>query len=310
MASSALASPFLPPLSAPNPKALSLRLPVRRIPVASGAAPSGAAAAARERRRFLERYGLNPNDFEDDTEEEPTEERRRDRRKRRSGRGEAAAEVAVAPTKASEPRETHKMLQVLGGKVRRRKLLSPKDRNVRPMMEVVRGAAFDILQSAGGFPSSLRPGRWLDLYSGTGSVGIEAMSRGCSEVHFVEMDPWVVSEVLKPNLECTGFLDVSHIHMIRVENFLSNAEKSSGKYPSFDYISVTPPYVEVNYSTLLDQLVRSPLVGEDCFILVEYPLKTEMPESCGSLIKIADRRFGRTNLLIYGPTWAEKKRRA
>lgn len=83
----------------------------------------------------------------------------------------------------------------------------------------------------------------------------------------------------------------------------------SGKYPSFDYISVTPPYLEVNYSTLLDQLSRSPLVGKDCFILVEYPLKTDMAESCGNLIKIADRRFGRTNLLIYGPTWSEKKRR-
>uniref|UniRef100_A0A0E0D6A2 Uncharacterized protein n=1 Tax=Oryza meridionalis TaxID=40149 RepID=A0A0E0D6A2_9ORYZ len=294
--SSALASsPFLPPLSTPNPRSLSLRLPTRRLPVASSAAPSGAAAAAsaRERRRFLERYGLNPDDFEDDAEAEPREERR-DRRKRRSGRGEAEDAPAKA---AAEPRETHKMLQVLGGKVRRRKLLSPKDRNVRPMMEVVRGAAFDILQSAGGFPASLRPGRWLDLYSGTGSVGIEAMSRGCSEAHFVEMDPWVVSEVLKPNLECTGFLDVSHIHMIRVENFLANAEKSSGKYPSFDYISVTPPYLEVNYSTLLDQLARSPLVGEDCFILVEYPLKTDMAESCGSLIKVADRRFG---MLITG----------
>ncbi|KAG8098070.1 hypothetical protein GUJ93_ZPchr0013g37822 [Zizania palustris] len=292
MASSALASPFLPPLPAPNPKALSLRLPARRLSVATFAAPSGAAAAARERRRFLERYGLNPDDFEDDAEPDPREERRKDRRKRRSGRGEAAAEAEIAPVKSSEPRETHKMLQVLGGKVRRRKLLSPKDRNVRPMMEVVRGAAFDILQSAGGFPASLRPGRWLDLYSGTGSVGIEAMSRGCLEAHFVEMDPWVVSEVLKPNLECTGFLDVSHIHMLRVENFLANAEKSSGNYPSFDYISVTPPYVEVNYSTLLAQLARSPLVGEDCFILVEYPLKTDMAESCGKLIKIADRRFG------------------
>uniref|UniRef100_A0A0D9VYQ1 Uncharacterized protein n=1 Tax=Leersia perrieri TaxID=77586 RepID=A0A0D9VYQ1_9ORYZ len=294
MASSALASPFFSPLSAPNPKPLSLRLPARRLPVASSAAaPSGASS------------GAPPFPG--------AEERRRDRRKRRQGRGDAAAaaaEVEVAPSKADEPRETHKMLQVLGGKVRRRKLLSPKDRNVRPMMEVVRGAAFDILQSAGGYPASLRPGQWLDLYSGTGSVGIEAMSRGCSEAHFVEMDPWVVSEVLKPNLECTGFLDVSHIHMIRVESFLANAEKSSGKYPSFDYISVTPPYVEVNYSTLLDQLARSPLVGEDCFILVEYPLKTDMPESCGKLIKIADRRFGRTNLLIYGPTWAEKKRRS
>ncbi|XP_047092431.1 putative rRNA methyltransferase YlbH [Lolium rigidum] len=311
MASSTLASsPFLPSLATPNHKRISLRLPARRLPVAASAAPKGAAAAeaARERRRFLERYGLNPDDYEEDTEPDPREERRRERRMRKSGRGEEGA--AVAPARPVERRETHKMLQVLAGKVRRRKLLSPKDRNVRPMMEVVRGAAFDILQSAGGSPASLRPGLWLDLYSGTGSVGIEAMSRGCSEAHFVEMDPWVISEVLKPNLDCTGFLGVSHIHMLRVENFLDNAEKSkgSGRYPSFDYISVTPPYVEVNYSTLLDQLARSPLVGEDCFILVEYPLKTDMPESCGDLIKIADRRFGRTNLLIYGPTWSEKKK--
>jgi len=100
------------------------------------------------------------------------------------------------------------------------KLLSPKGMDVRPMMEVVKGAAFDILQvpvsclspmhhtcsfanyvqfccsrfpvyannfifntkAAGGCPAALRPGRWLDLYSGTGSVGIEALSRGCSEV--------------------------------------------------------------------------------------------------------------------------------
>ncbi|OEL22062.1 hypothetical protein BAE44_0016920 [Dichanthelium oligosanthes] len=249
MASSTIAaSPFLPSLPAPNPSnQVSFRTSVRRLPVAASAAPAGAAAAARERRRFLERYGLNPDDYEDDAEGDPREERRRDRRgRRRSGRGEDAAEAAVAPAKAAEPRETHKMLQwqfqnevllvlkcvcffqVLGGKVRRRKLLSPKDRNVRPMMEVVRGAAFDIVQSAGGSPASLRPGRWLDLYSGTGSVGIEAMSRGCSEAHFVEMDPWVISEVLKPNLECTGFLDVSHIHMLRVEKFLANAEKSQG----------------------------------------------------------------------------------
>lgn len=305
----------LPGLRAPDPakvKHVSVRAPARGLPVAASAAPSGAAAAAaaaRERRRFLERYGLNPNDFEEDAEENPREERKDRRRRRQSGRGEQTVEAAVTPAKVEEPRETHKMLQVLGGKVRRRKLLSPKDRNVRPMMEVVRGAAFDILQSAGGSPASLRPGRWLDLYSGTGSVGIEAMSRGCSEAHFVEMDPWVISEVLKPNLECTGFIDVSQIHMLRVEKFLANAEKSHGKYPSFDYISVTPPYLEVNYSTLLAQLARSPLVGKDCFILVEYPLKTDMAESCGNLVKVADRRFGRTNLLIYGPTWSEKKKK-
>ncbi|KAF9618477.1 hypothetical protein IFM89_001878 [Coptis chinensis] len=116
-------------------------------------------------------------------------------------------------------------MQVLAGTARRKKLLSPKGMDVRPMMEVVKGAAFDILQVAGGNPASLRPGRWLDLYSGTGSVGIEAISRGCSEAHFVEMDPWVISEVLRPNLEWTEFLDASVIHTLRVETFLERADK-------------------------------------------------------------------------------------
>jgi len=52
-------------------KHVSVRTPVRRLPVAASAAPSGAAAAARERRRFLERYGLNPDDFEEDAGEDP-----------------------------------------------------------------------------------------------------------------------------------------------------------------------------------------------------------------------------------------------
>jgi hypothetical protein len=55
------------------------------------------------------------------------------------------------------------------------------------------------------------------------------------------MDPWVISEVLKPNLECTGFIDVSHIHMLRVEKFLADAEKSQGRNllrNTYDYCSM------------------------------------------------------------------------
>ncbi|MCL7051226.1 hypothetical protein MKW94_021671, partial [Papaver nudicaule] len=199
---------------------------------------------------------------------------------------------------------------VLAGKARRMKLLSPKGMDVRPMMEVVKGAAFDILQVAGGCPASLRPGRWLDLYSGTGSVGIEAISRGCSEVHFVEMDPWVVSEVLRPNLEWTGFLDASVIHTIRVESFFERAEQFAETHGSFDYISVTPPYELVDYGILMSQIAESALVGENTFIVVEYPIRTDMLDSCGCLVKVADRRFGRTHLAIYGPSWAQKKKKS
>ncbi|XP_076913519.1 uncharacterized protein LOC143572182 [Bidens hawaiensis] len=177
--------------------------------------------------------------------------------------------------------------------------------DVRPMMEVVKGAAFGILQAAGGCPTSLRPGRWLDLYSGTGSVGIEAISRGCSEVHFVEMDPWVVSDVLKPNLEWTGFFGNSVIHTVRVETYL---ERTKGD--PFDYISVTPPYMLVDYEILMKQIAESSVIGEDSFIVVEYPFRTDMLETCGCLVKLADRRFGRTHLAIYGPKWAQKKGRS
>lgn len=122
------------------------------------------------------------------------------------------------------------------------------------------------------------------------------------------MDPWVVSDVLRPNLEWTGFLDASVIHTVRVESFLERAEHFLGKDGSFDYISVTPPYAVVDYSILMDQISKSSIVGENTFILVEYPFRTDMLDSCGCLVKISDRRFGRTHLAIYGPKWALKKK--
>ncbi|XP_064945929.1 uncharacterized protein LOC135597210 isoform X2 [Musa acuminata AAA Group] len=223
------------------------------------------------KQEILETHGLDPSDCIS-LSAHKLRRRRRDE-ENRAGKGKRMPLPLDEPK--PPPRTTHRLLQVLGGKARRKKLLSPKGMDVRPMMEVVRGAAFDILQ-----------------------------------VHFVEMDPWVVSEVLQPNLEWTGFSNVSVIHTIRVERFLEQAEQSSDKNRSFDYISVTPPYMAVDYTVLMDHLGKSPLVGEDCFILVEYPLKTLLADSCGHLIKIADRRFGRTNLVIYGPSWAEKKRKS
>ncbi|CAI9109601.1 OLC1v1009448C2 [Oldenlandia corymbosa var. corymbosa] len=251
-------------------------------------------------RKLLEEYGFDP----DEILSEPTPKSKgRKGSSKTGGKGRQAIVEEPRP-----PRETHKLLQVLAGKARRKKLLSPKGMDVRPMMEVVKAAAFSILQAAGGTPASLQPGRWLDLYSGTGSVGIEAISRGCSEAHFVEMDPWVVSDILQPNLECTGFLDVSTIHTVRVEDFLKRADQFLGIKGPFDYISVTPPYMLVDYGVLMDQISSSSVIGENSFIVVEYPLKTDMLDSCGCLVKIADRRFGRTHLAIYGPHWAQKKK--
>lgn len=252
----------------------------------------------KRREQFQKQYGIDPSDWDPRTSKSSKLSKQEQEEKERTSTSAAT----------SVPRTTHRILKIIRGKAHGRKLLSPTGMDVRPMMEVVRGASFDILQVAGGCPASLRPGRWLDLYSGTGSVGIEAISRGCAEVHFVEMDPWVVEKVLKPNIKHTGFEEQSTIHMVRVEAFLEQSLKTNCKFGSFDYISVTPPYQTVDYSVLMGQLSNSSLVGKDAFILVEHPQNIVMHDSCGSLVKIVDKRYGRTLLAVYGPEWSKKSR--
>ncbi|KAI5084869.1 hypothetical protein GOP47_0001038 [Adiantum capillus-veneris] len=202
-------------------------------------------------------------------------------------------------------RKTHKLLRVIAGKASGKKLLSIADASVRPMMEVVRGAVFDILQARlHGIRKLSAGGSWLDLYSGTGSVGIEALSRGCSSAHFVEMDPWIATNVLKANIENTDFSELSVVHVMKTESFLQQAPRP-GREP-FDFISVTPPYEAVDYNILMGQLSTSYVLGKETFVVVEYPSEVEIIEGCGPLVKILNRRYGRTHLAIYGPEWAAK----
>lgn len=78
----------------------------------------------------------------------------------------------------------------------------------------------------------------------------------------MEMDPWVVSDVLRPNLEWTGFLDNAVIHTVRVETYLERTKDAP-----FDYISVTPPYMLVDYEILMKQISESSVIGDDSFVV-------------------------------------------
>jgi 16S rRNA (guanine(966)-N(2))-methyltransferase RsmD len=173
------------------------------------------------------------------------------------------------------------------------------------MMEMVRGAVFSMIASLHGCPGGMPEGtRWLDLFAGTGAVGIEALSRGCSEGHFVELSPWVASNCLQPNLEKCGVEGESVVHTTRAEDFLKRAAtmpRFAGG--AFDFISVCPPYEAVSYTELYDLLEESPLVHDTTIIVVEYPKKVvrEIRDRIGPLVKLRDRRYGRTLIAIYGP---------
>ncbi|GMH36301.1 hypothetical protein BSKO_04169 [Bryopsis sp. KO-2023] len=203
-------------------------------------------------------------------------------------------------------RKTHKRLRIISGEFAGRRLNSPRSKNVRPMMERVRAAVFDMLLShsgsMGGFPTSTK---WLDLFAGTGSVGLEALSRGCGECEFIELDPWVTSSVLEPNIQACSCEMRSSTHTMRAEDYLKRAaEQPQFSRGPFDYISVCPPYLQVSYPELQDLLEQSGLITDESVIFLEYPkqLSKEIRDKIGPLSMVKDRKYGRTFLAVYACT--------
>jgi 16S rRNA (guanine(966)-N(2))-methyltransferase RsmD len=169
----------------------------------------------------------------------------------------------------------------------------------------VRAAIFNMILSQAGMPSALPPNsRWLDIFAGTGSVGLEAASRGAAQVHFVEFDPWVTRNILGPNITTCGFNTSSVVHTCKAEDFLRRArELPRFAGGAFDFISMCPPYLLVSYPELFGLLEGSPLIHDRTIMFVEYPrqLAHQVPSQLGPLVRVRDRQYGRTWIAVYAP---------
>lgn len=216
----------------------------------------------------------------------------------------AASEPPVKPRGKPRDRTTHTLLTIQGGAARGVKLRSGRGDTTRPMMAKVKAALFDMLTcgSPAG-PGAFPPGAtWLDLFAGTGSVGLEAVSRGAASADFVEMDPWVVASVLKPNAAAVAAAaevepSVTRFHTTTAQAFMERYQGSG-----YDYVSVCPPYVKVEYGELLSQVASSNVLHEHSVVIVEYPIRAvgRMPAELAGLVRVRDRRYGRTNVAVYG----------
>jgi 16S rRNA (guanine(966)-N(2))-methyltransferase RsmD len=220
-----------------------------------------------------------------------------------------AGREASARGRAARDHSTHSRIALLGGAARGVRLLSGRGDNTRPMMAKVKAALFDMLlcgspAGPGYFPDGAT---WLDLFAGTGSVGLEAVSRGAARAEFVEMDPWVVANVLSVNAAavlsaCEGD-DAAPASTTRIHTMTAQAFLASHTGPGFDYVSVCPPYVKVEYGELLRQVEASNVLHAHSVVVVEYPARAAgvMPATLGGLERVRDRRYGRTNVAVYGP---------
>jgi 16S rRNA (guanine966-N2)-methyltransferase len=180
---------------------------------------------------------------------------------------------------------------VIAGSARGRQLKGPPARareGVRPSSDLVRGALFDSLASLGADFS-----RILDLYAGTGALGIEALSRGGEHCDFVEKDR-AMAAVIRANLAATSFSDHARVMPIATESAL---DRLSGPYT---LVLADPPYADESALTILEKLADSGLVSpESGTIALEHSTRTEPPAEIGEFTLARSLRHGDSSVSIY-----------
>jgi 16S rRNA (guanine(966)-N(2))-methyltransferase RsmD len=135
----------------------------------------------------------------------------------------------------------------------------------------------------------------LDLFAGSGAMGIEALSRGASRAVFIESSP-AVTEVIKANLRACAFTDSAQVMVGKLPGALKRIIRKEG---SFDLIFIDPPYEEGLAIETLVVLAGMEMTAPEGLVVVEHSSKEEMPEEIKPLRKIRIKKYGSTAVSIY-----------
>jgi len=176
-------------------------------------------------------------------------------------------------------------MRITSGLVKGYKLKIPPDDRVRPAQDIVRQAIFNMLGE------SIVGARVLDLFAGSGSLGIEALSRGAEWCDFVDRDK-KCSEIIKQNLLHTNFREKSKCYTLTSKRFVDDLVKGEAldKTNNFDFIFLSPPYaqgVDLELLEKLPQVLRSGGV-----VVFEHSKKTDLPKEIEGLNLLDQRTYG------------------
>jgi 16S rRNA (guanine966-N2)-methyltransferase len=181
-------------------------------------------------------------------------------------------------------RKTLPPLKVIAGKIKGRKIICPAG-EIRPMTSMVRTALFNIIGDCTGM-------KMLDLFCGSGSISIEAYSRGMESSDLVESDPGK-KDVINKNLEHAGFAG-GKLHISDVLSFCRSSQKK------YDFIMTDPPYIWDKKEELIMIISERRLLSDEGFLVIQLPKKYEISEAIGDLVRYDMRSYGLNTLMFYG----------
>jgi len=183
-------------------------------------------------------------------------------------------------------------MRVIAGQYRSRPLRALRGLDTRPTSDRLRETLFNVLTA--GNPGALAGTRWLDLFAGTGAVGIEALSRGAAQVTFVESSA-AAAQLIRENLkslDITGGVAVVQAEVLRA---LGNPPAEA-----VDFVFLDPPYRAVKaYQSTLTALSQAPIVGEASIVIAEHDKKFDPGEAFGKLRRFRKLMQGDAALSFY-----------
>lgn len=179
-------------------------------------------------------------------------------------------------------------MRVISGEARGVRLKAPAGMRTRPMADKIKEALFSVLMSLG-----VAPRRVLDLYAGSGAVGIEALSRSAEWADFVEQRPDACAAI-RDNLAHTKFTASAAVHQATVASFL-------GRVPPepYDFVIMDPPYADPQIIPTLERLSTSALVAPETIIVLGHSPKVRLPPGLPRLRQVRQRCHGDSCFAVY-----------
>lgn len=180
-------------------------------------------------------------------------------------------------------------MRVISGKVRGLKLNTPKNEDVRPTTDRVKESLFNIINPY------IMESSILDLFAGTGSLGIECLSRGAKKCVFVDISKESIA-IVKSNIKKARVENESVVLNLDFKDAVNKLKIQKSK---FDVIFMDPPYYKNMFIDALEKIDNADLLDEDGIIVVEHDSKDEFPENIGRLEKFKAKKYGNTTLTFY-----------
>lgn len=180
-------------------------------------------------------------------------------------------------------------MRVISGKARGLKLNPPKDQSVRPTTDRVKESLFNIINSY------VMDSNVLDLFAGSGSLGIECLSRGAKHCVFSDLSKESI-KIIQSNIKKARVERDSTVINKDYKNAISDMGIKKAK---FDIIMLDPPYYEGLFVDCIERIDDNNILSEDGIIVVEHDKKDELPDEIGNIVKTKEKKYGITVLSFY-----------